>query len=176
MPISAPDPLRPQRHWAVTMNLADQLARIEQAPKGPNVGAFFDLDGTLVAGYTATAFFREQVAGRHVDPGTALRSLVAAVDGTFLGGSPIKGSQLAFAALAGKDESLEQAPAKQQAVGVEERVGAAFLHHLDQLRESRVQRGLADAVEHNPPDGRKLVEQAPRRLWHQVGGRFGHSP
>ena len=88
------------------MNLADQLARIEQAPKGPNVGAFFDLDGTLVAGYTATAFFREQVAGRHVDPGTALRSLVAAVDGTFLGGSPIKGSQLAFAALAGKDESL----------------------------------------------------------------------
>ena len=88
------------------MNLADQLARIEQAPKGPNVGAFFDLDGTLVAGYTATAFFREQVTGRHVDPTTALRSLIAAVDGTFLGGSPIKGSQLAFAALAGKDESL----------------------------------------------------------------------
>jgi len=34
---------------------ADVLARIATAPAGPGIGAFFDLDGTLVAGFTATS-------------------------------------------------------------------------------------------------------------------------
>ena len=34
------------------------LAEIETGPQGPTVGAFFDFDGTLIKGYSATAFFR----------------------------------------------------------------------------------------------------------------------
>ncbi|MGY4709393.1 HAD family hydrolase [Mycolicibacterium sp. CBM1] len=34
---------------------SDPLAQVSQSPPGPAVGAFFDLDGTLVAGFTATA-------------------------------------------------------------------------------------------------------------------------
>lgn len=37
------------------------LNRVAAAPKGPRVGAFFDLDGTIVKGFTAVAFFREQL-------------------------------------------------------------------------------------------------------------------
>jgi putative phosphoserine phosphatase / 1-acylglycerol-3-phosphate O-acyltransferase len=39
-------------------------AEVEAGPEGPNVGAFFDLDGTLVAGYTAAAQTRDRVRRR----------------------------------------------------------------------------------------------------------------
>ena len=35
---------------------------IERGPSGPEVAAFFDLDGTLVAGFSALAFVRDRVA------------------------------------------------------------------------------------------------------------------
>ncbi|WP_304117747.1 HAD family phosphatase [Mycolicibacterium bacteremicum] len=35
--------------------MSDPLAAIAASPPGPHVGAFFDLDGTLVRGFTATA-------------------------------------------------------------------------------------------------------------------------
>jgi putative phosphoserine phosphatase/1-acylglycerol-3-phosphate O-acyltransferase len=37
------------------------LARIEAAPEGPSVGAFFDFDGTLIDGYSASAFFKHRL-------------------------------------------------------------------------------------------------------------------
>jgi len=37
------------------------LQDIEQAPEDPRVLAIFDFDGTLIAGYSATAFIREQL-------------------------------------------------------------------------------------------------------------------
>src|SRR5262245_12738705 len=37
------------------VSLSDPLADIAASTPGPQVGAFFDLDGTLVAGFTATA-------------------------------------------------------------------------------------------------------------------------
>jgi putative phosphoserine phosphatase / 1-acylglycerol-3-phosphate O-acyltransferase len=40
-------------------------AEVEEGPGGPGVGAFFDLDGTLVAGYTAAAQTRDRL--RHRD-------------------------------------------------------------------------------------------------------------
>ena len=36
---------------------------IEAGPQGPSVGAFFDLDGTLVAGYTAATVLRRPAQG-----------------------------------------------------------------------------------------------------------------
>ena len=37
------------------------LNDIENAPNGSRVVAIFDFDGTLIAGYSATAFIREQL-------------------------------------------------------------------------------------------------------------------
>ena len=39
-------------------------AQVEAGPQGPAVGAFFDLDGTLVAGYTAAAQTRDRLRRR----------------------------------------------------------------------------------------------------------------
>ena len=39
----------------------DVIAEIMQSPKGPEVGAFFDFDGTLISGYSAVTFIQEQV-------------------------------------------------------------------------------------------------------------------
>jgi putative phosphoserine phosphatase/1-acylglycerol-3-phosphate O-acyltransferase len=41
------------------------VAEVDASPPGPHVGAFFDLDGTLVAGYTAVAQTRDRL--RHRD-------------------------------------------------------------------------------------------------------------
>ncbi len=39
----------------VMRRLPGPVAEIEASPEGPQVGAFFDLDGTLVAGFTGVA-------------------------------------------------------------------------------------------------------------------------
>ncbi len=41
--------------------LDDILAEIEESPDGPEVAAIFDFDGTLIAGFSATLFLKEQV-------------------------------------------------------------------------------------------------------------------
>lgn len=41
--------------------ISDPLAQIAQSPPGPEIGAFFDLDGTLVAGFTATAHASDRI-------------------------------------------------------------------------------------------------------------------
>jgi putative phosphoserine phosphatase/1-acylglycerol-3-phosphate O-acyltransferase len=46
-------------------SLSGTAAEVDADQEGPNVGAFFDLDGTLVAGYTAAAQTRDRV--RHRD-------------------------------------------------------------------------------------------------------------
>ena len=39
----------------------DVIQNIESAPEGSRVGAFFDFDGTLIAGFSATVFLKEQL-------------------------------------------------------------------------------------------------------------------
>ena len=39
----------------------DVIAEILELPDGPQVGAFFDFDGTLISGYSAIAFIEEQI-------------------------------------------------------------------------------------------------------------------
>ncbi|QIB65368.1 HAD-IB family hydrolase [Kineobactrum salinum] len=41
--------------------LQELLSDIEEAPGGPRIGAIFDFDGTVISGYSATAFLREQL-------------------------------------------------------------------------------------------------------------------
>jgi putative phosphoserine phosphatase/1-acylglycerol-3-phosphate O-acyltransferase len=48
---------------------ADELTReILQSPVGPEVGAFFDLDQTLLAGFSAFSFFRERITSGRISP------------------------------------------------------------------------------------------------------------
>jgi len=39
----------------------DVIAEILELPDGPQIGAFFDFDGTLISGYSAIAFIEEQI-------------------------------------------------------------------------------------------------------------------
>jgi len=51
------------------MTLHEQLTHeIRTGPSGPHVGAFFDLDQTLFAGFSATAFTRDQFASGRLSP------------------------------------------------------------------------------------------------------------
>jgi phosphoserine phosphatase len=45
---------------------ADTIAAIEAGPKGPDTGAFFDFDGTLIDGYSATAYFTDRFRRRQM--------------------------------------------------------------------------------------------------------------
>ncbi len=39
---------------------------IEEGPAGPRIGAFFDVDGTLLAGFSAAAFFQDSILKRRM--------------------------------------------------------------------------------------------------------------
>ena len=81
----------------------DVIQAIEAGPEGPQIGAFFDLDGTLVEGYTASAFYAERARQREIGPGEFLRTLFVVLDGV-LGGDPGKAASVSFAALRGQNE------------------------------------------------------------------------
>jgi HAD superfamily hydrolase (TIGR01490 family) len=49
--------------------LTDPVAQIAESPPGPQIGAFFDLDGTLVAGITATAHAGDRIRRRQASLG-----------------------------------------------------------------------------------------------------------
>lgn len=60
------------------MALHAKLIRpIREGPKGPRVGAFFDVDRTLLAGFSAGAFLRERLLSGRVTP----REMVASLAG-----------------------------------------------------------------------------------------------
>ncbi|ULE31842.1 HAD-IB family hydrolase/lysophospholipid acyltransferase family protein [Mycobacterium sp. IDR2000157661] len=52
-----------------TMRLPGSVAEIEASPAGPEVGAFFDLDGTLVAGFTGIVMTQERFRRRQMSVG-----------------------------------------------------------------------------------------------------------
>ncbi len=51
---------------------------VDKGPAGPHIGAFFDLDRTLLAGFSAAAFARELVRLGKVDAAGAAQSIAAA--------------------------------------------------------------------------------------------------
>lgn len=54
------------------MSTSDAVAEIAASAAGPQVGAFFDLDGTLVAGFTATAHAGDRIRRRQAGIGEVL--------------------------------------------------------------------------------------------------------
>ena len=67
------------------MNIHRNLIReIEKSPDGPQVGAFFDFDGTLIAGFSATVFLKEQIRRGDLGP-YQLVELISAITQFSLG-------------------------------------------------------------------------------------------
>ncbi len=64
---------------AVPATLADPFAAITAGPAGPQIGAFFDLDGTLVAGFTATAHAGDRIRRGQARLGEVLGVVEASV-------------------------------------------------------------------------------------------------
>jgi putative phosphoserine phosphatase/1-acylglycerol-3-phosphate O-acyltransferase len=50
-----------RRGGARTARLPGSVAEVEASPQGPQIGAFFDLDGTLVAGFTGVLMTRDRL-------------------------------------------------------------------------------------------------------------------
>ena len=53
----------------VVWDAARLIADVDAGPEGPEIGAFFDFDGTLIDGYSLGAFARH-----HLRAGTSRRS------------------------------------------------------------------------------------------------------
>lgn len=88
----------------LSAQVREAIEQIEAGPGGPEVGAFFDLDGTLVAGYTAATFYGDQLKKRELSAADILRTVVTAVDGEVFGGDPTKVVHLAFDGMRGWSE------------------------------------------------------------------------
>lgn len=51
------------------MRLPGSVAEIQASPEGPHIGAFFDLDGTLVAGFTGVVMTQDRLRRRQMSVG-----------------------------------------------------------------------------------------------------------
>ncbi len=60
---------------AQIQRLPGTVAEIEASPEGPSIGAFFDLDGTLIAGFSARYLAEQRMRDREYDMRDTLRSL-----------------------------------------------------------------------------------------------------
>ena len=62
------------------LRLPGSMAEVDASPPGPGVGAFFDLDGTLVAGFTVAAVTRDRLRRREVGAAEFLQMMQLAVE------------------------------------------------------------------------------------------------
>ncbi|BBY53038.1 HAD-IB family hydrolase [Mycobacterium koreense] len=62
------------------LRLPGSVAEVAASPPGPKVGAFFDLDGTLVAGFTGVILTRERLRHRDMGLGELVSTIAAGVN------------------------------------------------------------------------------------------------
>lgn len=62
------------------MRLPGSVAEVAASPPGPKIGAFFDLDGTLVAGFTAVILTRERFRNRDMGVGELIGMIAAGLN------------------------------------------------------------------------------------------------
>ena len=65
------------------MQFPGSVAEVLASPPGPQVGAFFDLDGTLVAGFTGVILTRERIRNRDMGVGETISMVAAALNHQF---------------------------------------------------------------------------------------------
>ena len=73
----------PQADGAEEMRLPGSVAEVMASPAGPRVGAFFDLDGTLVAGFTGVILTRERFRNRDMGVGELISMVAAGLNHQF---------------------------------------------------------------------------------------------
>src|SRR6202035_5905224 len=66
------------------------VAEVDASPHGPKVGAFFDLDGTLVAGFTGVIMTQDRLRRRQMSVGEFIGMVQAGLNHQ-LGRSEIEG-------------------------------------------------------------------------------------
>jgi putative phosphoserine phosphatase / 1-acylglycerol-3-phosphate O-acyltransferase len=79
------------------------LDEIAASRRGAQVGAFLDLDGTLVSGYTAQAFYGARLRRGEIGPVELAQTLLAGVDG-MIGGDPRRLVEIGITGLRGRSE------------------------------------------------------------------------
>lgn len=80
--MSADEKDQATRQPAKDLRLPGSVAEIMASPPGPKVGAFFDLDGTLVAGFTAVILTQERLRRRDMGVGELLSMITGALNHT----------------------------------------------------------------------------------------------
>lgn len=65
------------------LRLPGSVAEVKASPSGPQVGAFFDLDGTLVAGFTAVILTQERFRKRDMGIGELIAMTAAGLNHQF---------------------------------------------------------------------------------------------
>lgn len=63
------------------MTLDKQLADIFSSPRGPEIGAFFDYDGTIITGYSASTFYSKRLKDFDIGPEELVRTLLLSMRG-----------------------------------------------------------------------------------------------
>lgn len=86
-------------------NLGWLLEDIENSPDGPQVGAFFDFDGTLIDGYSAQAYFIERLKNRDIGLSELVRTVVEAAKVERRGDDIARLVETAVGGLAGRTQA-----------------------------------------------------------------------
>ena len=71
---------RDSKKSARDLRLPGSVAEIMASPPGPKIGAFFDLDGTLVAGFTAVILTQERLRRRDMGVGELISMVTAGLN------------------------------------------------------------------------------------------------
>src|SRR5262249_59343882 len=69
----------PSEPTATTWSEEELIAAVEAGPKGPRIGAFFDFDGTVIDGYSLSAFARHHLRSLQVTPADLGRMLLTGI-------------------------------------------------------------------------------------------------
>jgi len=120
---------------------ANITREIDEGPSGARVGAFFDVDGTLIAGFSAVAFLRDRLFGGRMSPREVIGALLSTMQ--------FQLGRLGFSGLMTATAAWLR--------GVPER-------ELEEVAERIFTRAIAAAIY---PESRALV-QAHRRRGHTV--------
>src|SRR5262249_55523386 len=67
--------LSPVNYWSPMSVHAALTREIDGGPAGPQIGAFFDLDGTLLAGFSAYEFLRDGILSRRMGAAEVVETL-----------------------------------------------------------------------------------------------------
>jgi putative phosphoserine phosphatase/1-acylglycerol-3-phosphate O-acyltransferase len=84
--------------------LEARLAELEKGPTGASIGAFFDFDGTLISGYSATVFYLDRLLKRQVGPREIASTVVAGAEMAWRGADVTGLVRIAAQAAAGHSE------------------------------------------------------------------------